>query len=110
LKSVALTDSARHDFGVAQIEDVQGNLLIGEFSPGPDYPSIEPLFRHLADVIEQQSFSFLDAAEQAIAALKLTIREGSAALGTAHDVQISPDGGFSCRLVPDTERNGRHPQ
>lgn len=107
-RAVGLTDAAGRDIGRLAVEEVEGNQLLGTFTPGPDYPAVEPVFRHLAEVVEQQSFSYLDAAEAAVAALGVAVRGGGEGDPVpVHDVQIYPDGGASFRLPLAPGRNGR---
>lgn len=108
-QTVRLTDAEARDLGRVQIESLEGGLLRGDFEPGSDYPSVEPIFRFFSDVVEQQSFSFLDEAESAVARLGVRLRvNDSRDPIPVHDVQIYPDGGFSCRFPPASERNSHH--
>lgn len=107
-RTFAVTDPAGRDLGQFRVESIQNGLVLGDFDPGPDYPAVEPVFRHFAEVVEQQSFSYLDAAEAAVAALGVTVRAGGEGQSIAvHDVQIYSDGGASFRLPLDPARNGR---
>src|SRR5438105_4279549 len=101
-----LSDAAGRDLGQVRVESYSDGLFLGDFDAGPDYPSVEPIFRHLADVIEQASFSYLDVAEAAVARLGITIRTADGQPVPVRDIQIYPDGGFSCRLIGTPDRNG----
>ncbi len=104
-QTISLTDAAGRHLGSTRVESVSEGLVLGEFTPGPGYPAVEAVFRHFADVVDQQAFTYADEAEAAIARLGITIRsEGRGGSIPVHDVQIYPDGGFSCRLPAG--RNG----
>jgi hypothetical protein len=95
------SDTAGRDLGRVRVESYSDGLFLGDFAPGPDYPEVEPTFRFFADVVEQQSFSYLDEAQAAIARLGVRVRpDGPGESVAVYDVQIYPDGGFSCRLQP----------
>ena len=80
----------------------------GTFTPGPDYPAVEPTFRALADMVEQNSFHFIDEAMDAIARLGVTLRSDLSHPLTRYDnVQIDSDNGFACRM-PVAALNGKH--
>lgn len=107
-RTFAVTDPAGRDLGRVRVESVEDRLVLGDFDPGPDYPAVEPVFRHFAEVVEQQSFSYLDAAEAAVAAIGVAVRaDGEGEPVPVSDVQIYPDGGASFRLPPAFARNGR---
>ncbi|MBA4063765.1 MAG: hypothetical protein C0501_08645 [Isosphaera sp.] len=94
-----LSDAAGRDLGRVAVGRREDGLFVGDFTPGPDYPAVEPVFRFFAEVVGQQSFSFLDQAEAAVARLGVTVRPaGGGRAVPAADVQIYPDGGFSCRV------------
>jgi hypothetical protein len=105
---VRLTDAAGRDFGSVAVESMADGLILGTFTPGPDYPAVEPRFAYFAEVADTNSLSFLDEAEAGIAALGVRLRVADEADPVAvSDVQIFPDGGFSCRLPPTpADRNG----
>lgn len=101
-----LADAAGREFGTLAVEEVQGDCYLGTFTPGADYPDIEPIFRHFAEVVEQQSFSYLDEVDAAIARLGIMARVPGGRAVPANDVQIYPDGGASLRLPTHAGRNG----
>jgi len=102
-----VSDASGQDLGRVQIETNEDGRLFGTFEPGSEYPGVEPIFRHFADVVEQHAFSYLDAAEDAIARLGITIQfDGQSQAHPAKDVQIYPEGEFSCRSLRGVESNG----
>jgi hypothetical protein len=106
--TLGVSDLRGRELGTVAIESVQNGLVAGEFAPGPDYAEVEPAFRALADMVDQNSFHFIDEVMGVIAQLGVTIRaDPSRPPIRVHDVQIYPDGGFSCRL-PSTGMNGKH--
>jgi len=102
-----LSDTAGRELGTLAVEEVEGDCYMGTFTPGADYPAVEPIFRHFAEVVEQQSFSYLDAADAAIARLGITARVPGAGPVPVNDVQIYPDGAASFRLPAPADRNGK---
>jgi hypothetical protein len=102
-----VTDADGRDLGTARVESVADGVILGDFTPGPDYPAVEPVFRAFAQLVEGQSLSLIDQAAEAIARLGVTVRpDGNGEAVPVDDVQIYPDGGFSCRLRPPADRNG----
>lgn len=97
-----MTDAAGRDIGTLCVEEVRGDCLIGTFTPGADYPAVEPLFRAFAEIVEDQVLSLLDQVAAPIEALGIRLSDGT----PVHDVQIYPDGGASCRLPAPVGRNG----
>jgi hypothetical protein len=108
VKTLTVSNRFGADFGSVEIEEVADGLILGDFTPGPDYSTVQPIFRHFSDVVEQQSFSYLDAVQESIEAIGIVIRfEGEDTDVPVHDVQIYTDGAFSCRL-PVAGMNGKH--
>lgn len=107
---LGLSDSAGRDLGTVAVESIRDGLIVGDFTPGPDYPAVEPAFRAFSEMVEDFSLSLIDHAAEAIARIGVTVRADASHPPVAvWDVQIYPDGGFSCRLPPKpAERNG-HP-
>ncbi len=104
-QTISLTDAAGAVLGSARVESVSAGLILGDFTPGPGFRAVEAVFRHFADVVDQQAFTYADEAEAAVARLGIAIRpSGRGEPIPVHDVQIYPDGGFSCRLPAG--RNG----
>ena len=103
-----MSDARGRDLGRVEIDGVERGWMQGTFTPGPDYPVVEPTFRALADMVEHLSFHFIDEATEAIAKLGITLRaDPSAPAIPFAEVQIDSDNGFACRLP--AERNGAHP-
>ncbi len=105
--TLELSDAAGRDLGAVAVESVEGELVLGTFSPGPDYGAVEPVFRELAEMVESFSLHRVDEAFAAIAGLGVTVRlDGVGPAVAAGDVQIDSDGGFACLLPATAERNG----
>lgn len=103
----AVSDAAGRDLGTVAVDRVEGELVGGEFTPGPDYPAVEATFNSYSDVVEQQSFSFLDEVEAAVARLGITVRGADGRPIPVSDVQIYRDGAASFRLPDPGGRTGR---
>ena len=99
-----LTDAAGRNLGQLHVERIEGDRVCGTFERGEDYDRVEPIFIHFSNVVEQQTFSYLDAVDAEIAALDLRLSDGT----SIHDVQIYSDGNASFRIPASPERNGRH--
>lgn len=106
-----LTDKQGVDLGTVTVDEFQNGNLTGQLIPGPSYAQFEKIFQHFAEVVDQQAFTFLDEAEEAISRLGLVlIRTDQAEQIQISDVQIYPDGLFSCRITPlslNPELNGQ---
>ena len=99
-RAVGLTDAAGRAIGSLAVEEVEGNQRLGTFTPGPDYPAVEPLFRYFEELVEQQGLSLVDAADAAIQEIGPRLADGT----PVHDVQIYSDGRASFRLPADPGR------
>src|SRR3954451_4714129 len=98
---LGVADALGRDLGSVAVESVHEGLIIGEFTPGPDYPAVEPVFREFSQMVEDFTLSLIDEAAAAIDRLGVTVRaDASRPPVPVWDVQIYPDGGFSCRLPP----------
>jgi hypothetical protein len=96
---VDLLDNQQRRIGQMRIERQEENLLVGTFVPGPDFPSVEPLFHAFEEAADVQALSVIDELDTAIAALGLHLCSPGAPEPMAiQDVQIWSDGGISCRL------------
>lgn len=102
----SMSDAHGRDLGRVVIDGIESGWMQGTFTPGPDYPVVEPTFRALADMVEQLSFHFIDEATAAIATLGIVMTSADGSFAP-QDVQIDSDNGFACRLP--AERNGAHP-
>jgi len=88
------------ELGTVSIDDIEDGRISGEFASSPGFAAVESIFRFFTEVVEQQSFSYLDQVESEIARLGITICwKGHSDAHAVHDVQIYTDGGFSCRLL-----------
>lgn len=94
---MALWTADGRQLGQVRAFSVYAHRILGEFTPGPDYPSAEPLFRYFEELVNDQIISLMDDAMADIDALEIiaSVPEGEVAV---RDVQIYSDGGFSCRL------------
>ena len=94
-----LLDAKQRALGQLTLEDRQGDLLLGSFAPGPDFPAVEPLFREFEEAVNAQALSAADRYEAAIGAIGLRLRApGSSEQMQIKDVQIWRDCGISCRI------------
>jgi len=48
-QTVQLTDALDRDLGTLVIEEVRDELLLGEFTPGADYPAVREIFEGFSD-------------------------------------------------------------
>lgn len=97
-----ITDSNKHDLGQFQVETAEGNRLLGRFRPGPDFATVEPLFRDFEELVNDQILSLTDEAQDRIHELGIQFDDGT----LLTDVQFYSNGAASCRLA--AERNGKH--
>ena len=105
--TLELSDPQGRRLGTVAVESVEGDLVLGTLTPGPDYDEVAPTFRALAEMVETFSLHWVDEAMGAIDRLGVTVRlDGAGPAIRAGDVQIDSDGGFSCRLPPAADRNG----
>ncbi len=101
-----LTSRAGLNLGSIEVEKIEDGLVLGEFTPGPDYPVVKPHFLYFEELVEGQVLSLTDQAMEVIDGLGIIM-----SLPNGHhpvrDIQIYSDGGFSCRL-PVAALNGKH--
>jgi hypothetical protein len=94
-----LTDLQQRPIGQVTIERSEGELLLGDFAPGPAFSAVAQLFRDFEEAVNHQALGVVDRLDAAITALGLHLRKPD---GTHHldvkDVQIWSDGGISCRI------------
>jgi hypothetical protein len=98
-KRIEIRDSQQRRIGQITIEQREEALLQGQFTPGPDFPVVEHLFREFEEAVDAQALRVVDQLDTAISALGLhfSLRDGSRHLAV-HDVQIWRDGGMTCQL------------
>jgi len=78
-----------HCLGRIVIDRIEADLVFGQFTPGPGFARVEPLFVDYDEVANEQLFSTVGALDDAIAALGLHLRAADrAGLPAIHDVQI----------------------
>ena len=94
---VKLTDRAGRDIGRLAVERVDGDLLLGTFTPGADYSMVSEIFDGFAEAVDHGSLSVVDNFDKQIAALGIQVTLGELNV-PAHDVQIYSDGAASCRM------------
>jgi hypothetical protein len=100
-QALELVDAQGRHLGRMTLEGGREGLLEGQFTPGPDYPAVESLFRALEEAADAQALSAVDRLDAKIASLGLHLRsEGGASPVPVHDVQIWADGAMSCRVSP----------
>jgi hypothetical protein len=114
---VSLRDRQGRDLGRVVIERVEGDLVFGRFTPGPDYPQVERLFSEYVEAANDQLLSIVAELDERIGALGLRLHSpDAAALPAIHDVQIG-EGIITFRTRPaadgssaaDTASLGRLP-
>ena len=96
---IGITDATGLDIGSFTVEERRPGQFLGQFRPGSDYPSVEPLFQNFAELVEDQVFSLTDQAAEEIDKLGL-VAEVDGVTVPLHDVQIYADGAASFRY-PD---------
>lgn len=93
---IGLTDATGLVIGSMFVDERQPGLVRGQFQPGVDYPSVEPLFQNFAELVEDQCLSLTDHAADEINKLGL-LAEVDGVTVSLHDVQIYADGAASFR-------------
>jgi hypothetical protein len=97
---VSLWDGQNRELGQVVIDRVEGDLVFGRFTPGPQYPSVERLFAEYVEAANEQLLSIVGELDAAIGALGLHLRSpGRTDLPTIDDVQIGA-GGINFRTQP----------
>lgn len=102
VRTLDLLSNGGDNLGKVRIEEIDHGQIGGAFEPAEGFALLEPIFRRYTEIVEQQSFTYLDQIESEIARLGLKIQfdDGTAPQRVYH-VQIYTDGeyGFSCRLL-----------
>ena len=96
---IAISDRTHRDIGVFLVEERRPGLVLGQFQPGADYASVEPLFRFFAELVEDQVLSLTEEAGETITRLGLSADVDGIPM-KLHDVQIYADGAGSFRYTP----------
>jgi hypothetical protein len=97
-----MRDAVGRNFGTFEIESVRGDLILGQFEPGPDFGVIEALVLEFEECVNGFVLSFVDELAAKIEAFGIQFDDGT----PLRDIQIYSDGASSCRLVGTAERNG----
>ena len=79
-------------------EELDGEYARGTFTPGPDFPAVEPLFREFEELVNDQVLSLTDRAMAAIDRLGITAVSPVGRAVEVHDVQLYSDGVASYRV------------
>jgi hypothetical protein len=96
-----MTDGQGQCLGQVVVENVEEELLLGQFTARPEFASLERLFAEHEDLVNHQVFSLAEEMEAAIEALRLTLRSPDGRENYAvEDVQIMRGHDLSCRLSP----------
>src|SRR5438105_13097441 len=83
------------------VDRMEGNLVLGQFMAGPDYPAVERLFADYVEAANEQLLSIVGELDACIQQLGLHLRcPGAATLPAIDDVQIGL-GRINFRLRPD---------
>lgn len=98
-QTVNLTDDSGRDLGVLVVEQRQGELLLGTFTPGADYDAVRAIFDGFAEVVDGCALSVVDVFDKQIVGLGIRAALNGHTVPT-WDVQIYPDGAASCRIPP----------
>lgn len=104
---LTLTDADGTVLGTADIDAVDGPLLLGTFRSGPEFDRVADLFSRFEEHVEASALAVLPAIERQIAALGLRVSRQGEPDACVRDVQIYSNGGFSCRPIVPAELNGR---
>jgi hypothetical protein len=85
----SLRDGQDRDLGRVAIERVQGDLVFGQFTPGPGFPQVERLFAAYVEAANEQLLSTVGEVDERIGALGLRLHAPDrTALPAIYDVQI----------------------
>jgi hypothetical protein len=104
---VVLAGDGSPHLGSIVVDDVREGRVLGTFTPGPDFGSIEPLVREYEEIINDQIFSLLDEFGAKLAALRLELVSADGqVIGSVNDLQIASDGGTLVRLGVPAPHNG----
>jgi hypothetical protein len=99
-QTLPLLDTQHRQVGQITIEQLEGELLLGKFAPGPAFSDVEHLFRAFEQAVNHQALAKVDRLDAAIASLGLWLKpiDGSPPI-PVHDVQIWSEGSISCRAA-----------
>jgi len=99
---VTTTDALRTESGLCigwfVTEELDGEYVRGAFTPGPDFPAVEPLFREFEELVNDQVLSLTDQAMAEIDRLGITVVLPNGCAVPVQDVQVYSDGVASYRL------------
>src|ERR1700678_3593475 len=71
---LTLWDGLQRHLGDVIVEEEVDSWRFGQFSPTPDFSSVESLFRESIECANQQLFTHLDDLDQSIAQLNLKLK------------------------------------
>jgi hypothetical protein len=95
-----LADGQGRCLGHVTVENVEGELLLGQFTARPEFASVEQLFAEHEELVNHQVFNLADQAEAAIEELRLSLRSPDGRGNyPVRDVQIMRGHDLSCRLL-----------
>ncbi len=99
---LCLVDTTNRSLGIVTVEEIQEDLLLGQFQKNVAFAEVESIFLGFEQAANAQALSVLPQYEAAVAALGLSLRSLDGMSQEVHDVQVWSDGGFSCRAsVPE---------
>jgi hypothetical protein len=104
---LTLTQPDGTPLGVADIDSVDGPVVLGSFRPTPEFGRVSALFHEFEECVEFAALAVLPDIERRIADLGLRIQRAGEPGIRIDDLQIFTDGGFSCRPVVAAGLNGR---
>ena len=94
-----LSDSHGRRLGRVAIERIEGNRLLGRFTPEEGFAAARDLFDEFEAAVNEQIFREADRLSREIDRLGLNLRNADAAEELAVcEVQIMAVGGFCCRV------------
>ena len=95
-----LRDGQNRHLGDVSIDRIEGDLVFGGFTPGPDYAGVQSLFAEYVETANQQLLHLIGELDEAISRLGLRLDSPDGAeLPSICDVQIG-EGVINFRLRP----------
>jgi hypothetical protein len=102
----SLKDQQAHDFGRIVINRIEGDLVVGSFDAGHDFPTVAHLFEEYVDAANEQLLSVVGDLDAIIAKLGLRLEgRNRADLPAIHDVQIG-EGTITFRMEKSSAGSG----
>jgi hypothetical protein len=95
-QTVSLCDGQGRSLGQVVIAKIEGDLVVGQFTPTPAFATVQPLFDEFVEAVNDELFHRVDELDKALAALGLRLDAPDGHwMPLIHDVQIAgPDISF----------------